>query len=91
MIEPELGCDGKWLPASKSLSRRQENLFFHADVAEKPGSKLIIRSLIDRACLRHSRLKQPFKPPMVFQKKVCDRPGFFILSWSHPLPPITPH
>jgi hypothetical protein len=57
MIQPELGRDGKRLPASQSLSGWQKNLFFHADVAEQPGSKLVIRSLIDRARLRHSRLQ----------------------------------
>jgi hypothetical protein len=65
MIEPELGRDRKWLPASESLGGRQENLFFHADVAEKPGSKLIIRSLINLADMSHSLLKQRFKSPVV--------------------------
>ena len=88
MIEPELGGDGKWLPVSQSLGGWQENLFFHADVAEKPGSKLSIRSLINLVGMRHSRLKQRFKSPVVFHKKVCERSCFSVLSWSHPLPPI---
>jgi hypothetical protein len=88
MIQPKLGRDGKRLPASQSLSRWQKYLFFHADVAEQPGSKLVIRSLIDRALLRHSRLQQRFQSPVVFHKKVCDRPCFFVLSWVHSLPPI---
>jgi hypothetical protein len=88
MIEPELGRDRKWLPASKSLGGRQENLFFHADVAKKPGSKLIIGSLINMAGMSHSRLKQLFKSPVVFRKKVCDRSCFSVLSWFHPLPQI---
>jgi hypothetical protein len=80
MVEPGLGCDGKWLPASQSLSSRQKNLFLHADVTKQSGSKLIVRSLIDRSGLRHSRLQQRFQPPVVFHKKICDRPGFFPLS-----------
>jgi hypothetical protein len=88
MIEPELGRDRKWLPASESLGGWQENLFFHADVAEKPGSKLRIRSLINMVRISHSLLKQRFKPPVVFHKKVFNRPCFSVLSWSHPLPPI---
>ncbi|TKS59866.1 MAG: hypothetical protein EWM73_03235 [Nitrospira sp.] len=90
MIEPELGCDEKWLPASKSLGSGQQNLFFHADVAEKPGSELSIRSLIDMVGMSHSRLKQRIKSPVVLHKKMCDRSCFFVLSWSHPLPPIMP-
>jgi hypothetical protein len=57
MIKPELGCNGKRLSASKSLGRRQKDLFFHADVAKKPGSKLSIRALIDMIGICHSRLK----------------------------------
>jgi hypothetical protein len=85
MIEPELRGNEKWLPASQSLGGGYENLFFHADVAEEPGSKLSIRSLID---MSHSLLKQRFKPPVVFHKKVCDRSCLFVLSQLHPLPPI---
>jgi hypothetical protein len=88
MIEPELGGDEKWLPASKSLGGRQENLFFHADVAEKPGSKLSMRSPINLVGMSRSRLKQLFKSPVVCHKKVCDRSCFSVLSWCHPLPPI---
>jgi hypothetical protein len=88
MIEPELGRDRKWFPASQSLGGGQENLFFHADVAEKPGSKLIIRSLINLVDMSHSLLKQLFKPPVVFYQKVCDRSCLFVLSRRHPLPPI---
>jgi hypothetical protein len=88
MIEPELGGDEQWLSASKSLGSGQENLFFHADVAEKPGSKLSIRSLIDMVGMSHSRLKQHFKSPVVFHKEICDGSCLFILSWSHPLPQI---
>jgi hypothetical protein len=80
MIEPELGRDRKWLPASESLGGRQENLFFHADVAEKPGSKLSIRSLINLVGMGHSLLKQLIKSPVVFRKKVCDRPCSFVIS-----------
>ena len=83
MIEPEFGGDRKWLPAPQSLSGRQKNLFLHADVAKQPGLKLIVQALIDRAGLSHSRLQQPFQPPVVFHKKIRDRSGFFILSWSH--------
>jgi hypothetical protein len=35
-------------------------------------------------------LQQPFQPPVVFHKKVCDRPGLLVRSWFHSLPPITP-
>jgi hypothetical protein len=80
MIEPELGRDRKWLPASESLGGRQENLFFHADVAEKSGSKLSIRSLINMAGISHRQLKQRIKSPVVFHKKVCDRPCSFVIS-----------
>jgi len=90
MIEPELGGYEKWLPASKSLGGGQENLFFHTDVAEKPGAKLRVRSLINLVGMSHSRLKQLFKSPVVFHKKVCDRSCFSVLSWFHPLPPIMP-
>jgi hypothetical protein len=58
MIEPKLGCDTQRLPASQSLGGRQENLFFHADVAEKPGPKLSIGSLINMIGRSHSLLKQ---------------------------------
>ena len=37
---------------------------------------------------RQSRLQQCLKSPVVFHKKACNRPCFFALSWSHPLPPI---
>src|SRR5262245_9004961 len=87
MIEPELCCNGKGLPASNPLGGGQKNLFLHADVTKQPGSKLIIRSLIDRPDLRHSRLQQSFQSPVVFDKKVCDRAGLFVLSRFHPLPP----
>jgi hypothetical protein len=80
MIEPKPGSDEKWLPASKSLGGGQENLFFHADVTEKPGSKLLIRSPINLVGMSHSRLKQRFESPVVCRKKVCDRSGFFVLS-----------
>jgi hypothetical protein len=80
MIEPKLGCNGKWLPTSKSLGGRQKNLFLHADVAEQPGSKLIIRSLIDSAGLNHSRLEQRFQSPVVFHKEACDWVDFVVLS-----------
>jgi hypothetical protein len=63
MVKPELRCNGKWCPASKSLGGGQENLFLHADVAKQPGSKLIIRALINSASLSHSRLQQPFQSP----------------------------
>jgi hypothetical protein len=88
MIEPKPGSYEKWLPVSKSLGGGQENLFFHADVTEKPGSKLLIRSLINLVGMGHSRLKQLFKSPVVCHKKVCERSCLFVLSWSHPLPPI---
>jgi hypothetical protein len=87
MIEPELGGYEKWLPSSQSLGSGQENLFFHTDVAEKPGSKLRIRSLINLVGMSHSLMKQLFKSPVVFYKKVCDRSCFSVLSWFHPLPP----
>jgi hypothetical protein len=90
MIQPKFRGDGKWLPASQSLGGGYENLFFHADVAEKPCSKLSIRSLIDMVGMGHSLLKQQFKSPMVFHKKIRDRPDFFILSRFHPMPPIAP-
>ena len=90
MIEPELGGDEQWLSASQSLGGGQENLFFHADVAEKPGSKLSIRSPINLVGMSHSRLKQRFKSPVVCHQKVCDRSCCFVLSWTHPLPPFTP-
>jgi hypothetical protein len=90
MIESKLGCDRKRFPASQPLGGREENLFLHTDMAKQPGSKLIVQSLIDRAGMSHSRLQQPFKPPMVFHKKVCDRSGLFILAWFHPLLPIIP-
>jgi hypothetical protein len=67
MIQPELSRDRKWLPTSQSLSGGQENLFFHADVAKKPGSKLVIRSLINMVCMSHSRSQQRLKSPVVFQ------------------------
>lgn len=86
MIEPELGCYEKRLPAAKSLGGGQEDLFFHADVAEKPGSKLSVCSLINVVGMSHSRLKQRIKSPVVFRKKVSDRPCCFVLSWFHPLP-----
>jgi hypothetical protein len=88
MIESELRGDAKWLPASQSLGGGYENLFFHADVAEEPGSKMSIRSLIDMIGVSHSLLKQHFKPPVVFHKKVCDRACLFVLSWLHSLPLI---
>lgn len=79
MIEPELGCYEKRLPAAKTLGGGQEDLFFHADVAEKPGSKLSIRSLINVVGMSHDRLKQHIKSPVVFRKKVSDRPCCFVL------------
>ena len=88
MIESKLGGDEEWFPASKSLGGGQENLFFHADVAEKAGSKLRIGSLINMAGISHRQLKQRIKSPVVFYKKVCNRPCFFVLSCFHPLPPI---
>jgi len=88
MIEPKPGSYQKWLPASKSLGGGQENLFFHADVTEKPGSKLLIRSPINLVGMSHSRLKQLFKPPVVFYKKVCERSCLFVLSWVHLPSPI---
>jgi AraC-like DNA-binding protein len=89
MIEPKLRGDEKWLPASQSLGSGDENLFFHADMAEKPCSKLSIRALIDRAGMSHSLLEQRFKTPVVFHKKIRNRSCLFVLSWFHPLPPIT--
>jgi hypothetical protein len=88
MIEPEFGSYEKWLPASQSLGGGQENLFFHADVTEKPGSKLLIRSPTNLVGMSHSRLKQLVKSPVVFRKKVCERSRFSVLSWCHPSPPI---
>ena len=88
MIEPKPGSYEKWLSASKSLGGGQENLFFHADVAEKPSSKLSIRSPINLVGMSHCRLKQLFKSSVVFRKKVCDRSCFSVLSWCHPLPTI---
>jgi hypothetical protein len=88
MIESKLGGDEKWLPASQSLGGGQENLFFHADVAEKPGSKLRICSLINLVDMSQSLLKQRFKSPVVCHKKVCDWSCFSVLSRFHPLPPI---
>jgi hypothetical protein len=85
MIEPELRGDAQRLPASQSLGGGDENLFFHADVAEEPGSKLSIRSLIG---MSHSLLKQRLKPPVVLHKKVCDQSCLFVLPWTHPMPPI---
>jgi hypothetical protein len=49
---------------------------------------LLIRSLINLVGMGHSRLKQLFKSPVVCHKKVCERSCLFVLSWSHPLPPI---
>ena len=80
MIEPELRCYGKRLPSSKSLGGRQKDFLFHPNVAEKPGAKWSIRSLIDLMGMSHSLLKQRFKSPVVFHKKVCDRPHFLVLS-----------
>src|SRR5688572_31967118 len=88
MIEPELRGDAQRLPASQSLDGWDKNLFLHTDVAKKPGSKLSIRSLIDMVGMGHSLLKQRFKPPVVFHKKVCDGSRLFALSWLHPLPPV---
>ena len=88
MIEPKPGSYEKWLPASKSLGGGQENLFFHTDVTEKPGSKLLIRFPINLLGMGHSRLKQVFKSPVVCQKKVCERSCLVVLSWSHPLSQI---
>jgi hypothetical protein len=79
MIEPKPGSYEKWLPVSKSLGGGQENLFFHADVAEKPGSKLLIRSPINLVGMSHSRLKQLLKSPVVCHKKGCERSCLFVL------------
>jgi hypothetical protein len=87
MVEPELGGNGKWLPTSNPLGGRQENLFFHADVAKQSRSKLIIESLINMIRISHSRLQQSFQPPVVSHKKICDRSCLFVLMWPHPLPP----
>jgi hypothetical protein len=87
MIEPKPGSDEKRLPVSKALGGGQENLFFHADVAEKPGSKLSICSPINLVGMSHGRLKQLFKSPVVLRKKVCERSCCSVLSWCHPLPP----
>jgi hypothetical protein len=46
-----------------------------------PGTLLSFR-------MSDSRLKQRIKSPVAFHKKVCDRSCCFVLSWSHPLPPI---
>jgi hypothetical protein len=70
MIEPKPGSDEKWLPVSQSLCGGQENLFFHADVTEKPGSKLLIRSRINLVGMSRSRLKQLVKSPVVFRKRL---------------------
>jgi hypothetical protein len=51
---------------------------------------LRIRAPINRVGMSHSLLKQRIKSPMVFHKKSCDRPSFFVLSWSHPSSPIMP-
>src|SRR5437762_3193953 len=88
MIESELRRDAKGLSAAQSLGGGYENLFFHADVAEKPGSKLSIRSLIDKVGMSDSLLKQQFKAPVVFHEKICDRSCLFVLSRFHPVPPI---
>jgi hypothetical protein len=40
------------------------------------------------AGMSHRRLQYPFKPLVVFHQKVCDRPGLFVLTWFHPVPPI---
>jgi hypothetical protein len=80
MIEPKPGSDEKRLPVSKSLGSGQENLFFHADVTEKPGSKLSIHSPINLVGMSHSLLKQTFKSPVVCHKKVCDRSCLFVFS-----------
>ncbi len=83
MIESKLGGDEKWFPASKSLGGGQENLFFHADVAEKAGSKLRIRSLINMAGISHRQLKQRIKSPVVCRKKLRDRSHVLVLSSCH--------
>jgi len=83
----DLRLDGDESP---DLGGGYENLFLHADVAEEPGSKLSIRSLIDMVGMSHSLLKQRLKTPVVFHKKVCDRPHVFALSLFHPWPPIMP-
>ena len=80
MIESQLGGDEEWFPASKSLGGGQENLFFHADVAEKAGSKLRIRSLINMAGISHRQLKQRIKSPVVCRKKLRDRSHVLVLS-----------
>jgi|CXWL01.1.fsa_nt_gi hypothetical protein len=89
------GPAGAWLqwevaPRFAAAERRAGESFPPADVAEQSGSKLIVRPLIDRADLSHSRLQQPFQPPVVFHKKVCDRPSLLALSRFHPWPSITP-
>jgi hypothetical protein len=85
MIEPKPGSDEKWLPVSQSLGGGYENLFFHADVAEQPSAKLIVCSLIDRPCLRHSRLQQSFEPPVVFHKKVVTTQVFRLKAEGYKL------
>ena len=88
MIEPQLGGDGKRLPSPMTLGERQKDFFFHANVAEKPGTKWRIGLLINTVSIGNSLLKQSFESPVVFHKKVCDRSGLFFLLWFHPLPPI---
>ena len=85
MIEPELRSDAQQLPSSQPLGGGYENLFLHADVTEKPRSKLSIRSLINIIGRSHRLLKQRFKTPVVFHKEICDRACLFVLSWLHSL------
>jgi hypothetical protein len=51
---------------------------------------LSIRFLINLVGMGHSLLKQFVKSPVVFHKKVCDRPCSFVISWFHLLSSITP-
>ena len=83
MIEPELGSQGKWLPAAPSLGGRQKNFFFHADMPEEPCTELGVGAVIDPAGVSHSRLQQSIKPPVVFDKKFREHSRLFFLWLPH--------
>jgi hypothetical protein len=72
VIKSNLRRQGEGLATSHALSGREQDLFLHTDVFEKPGAELGIGSAIDRAGLRHRTLEKPVETGMITSQEAVD-------------------
>jgi hypothetical protein len=73
MVKPELRSHRQGFSATPALHRRQQKLFFHADVPEQARAKLVVGLALYPAGMSGGSKQQSIETPVVFCEEICDQ------------------